>query len=233
MGIHCRVAWVAMPAIFAAQPAAGQEQPPAESPADAGGAVESLGVFRAEPPAEIDILADPLAGISTDEATPAQIEECRRQQEAAMLREEIVVCGTPDDQSEYRTVSRKDAQARYARETNTQGAFGAPDYAPDVAGPGIFRGKPTIGGICMPLSCPRAMPRMIDLTALPEAPPGSDADRIARGLPPVGDDNGDSDSSGGESEEVKGAPEAAERATPGDPSDADETALLVGEELER
>jgi len=29
---------------------------------------------------------------------------------------------------------------------------------------------------------------MIDVTALPQAPPGSDADRIANGLPPLGRD---------------------------------------------
>jgi hypothetical protein len=32
------------------------------------------------------------------------------------------------------------------------------------------------------------MPELIDLEAIPEAPPGSDADRIGRGLPPLGDD---------------------------------------------
>ena len=29
---------------------------------------------------------------------------------------------------------------------------------------------------------------MIDVEALPHAPPGSDADRIARGLPPLGEE---------------------------------------------
>lgn len=148
---------------------------------------ESLGVYRAEPPEEIDILADVP---EETRASPAQIEACRRDQEAAIISDEIVVCGKVADQSQYRTMSREDAQRRYAEETNKQGAFGAPDFAPDVAGPGIFRGKPTVSGLCLPLSCPPALPEFIDVSALPQAPPGSDADRIARGLPPIGNDTG-------------------------------------------
>ena len=176
----------ALPLILLSSPALAQDLDAPPEP----GTVESLGVYRAAPPDEIDLTQDDRTELPADAATPAQQEECRRQQEAAIVREEIVVCGEVADQSQYRTMSRKDAQARYARETNTQGAFGAPDHAPDIAGPGIFRGKPTISGVCLPLSCPKALPRFIDVTALPEAPAGSDADRIARGLPPLGNDTG-------------------------------------------
>ena len=60
--------------------------------------------------------------------------------------------------------------------------------APSVAGKGIFSGPATVGGLCgFGLNpCPPPPVYYIDVTALPEAPPGSDADRIARGLAPRG-----------------------------------------------
>ena len=66
--------------------------------------------------------------------------------------------------------------------------------APDVSGPGIFTGPATVGGLCFLPPCPKPPVYMIDLSALPEAPPGSDADRIARGLAPRGSryDDGES-----------------------------------------
>lgn len=147
---------------------------------------ESLGVYHAEPPDQIDIRVE----IPRDEPTQAQLERCREEQQAASIRDEILVCGESLDQSQYRTTSRENSQRRYAEETNTQGFLGAPDFNPDVAGPGIFRGKPTVSGLCLPLSCPSPLPLFIDVAALPEAPAGSDADRIARGLAPIGNDTG-------------------------------------------
>lgn len=112
-----------------------------------------------------------------------QEEECRRQREAAIVTGEIVVCGSKggDDQ---RITSREEAQDRYA--AATQGG-----RTPDVAGPGIFRGPATIGGLCVPgvFNCPKPPALIVDVTALPQAPPGSDADRIARGLEPLGEDD--------------------------------------------
>jgi len=58
--------------------------------------------------------------------------------------------------------------------------------APDVSGPGIFKGPATVGGLCFIPPCPKDPVYYIDVTALPEAPHGSDADRIARGLAPRG-----------------------------------------------
>ena len=89
---------------------------------------------------------------------------------------EIVVCRALGDQNQYRTLSEEDAEARYAAETMNEGM--APVV--DVAGEGIFRGKPTLSG-CFGFSCPPPMPVMIDLEAIPEAPTGSDADRAAKG----------------------------------------------------
>ena len=60
------------------------------------------------------------------------------------------------------------------KDPQAPGMFGIPDHGPVVA-----RG-------CFLPPCPRPMPVLIDLKAIPEAPPGSDADRIGRGLAPLG-----------------------------------------------
>ena len=52
----------------------------------------------------------------------------------------------------------------------------APDLEPKYAPGNIVNVK----GCFIP-PCPRPMPILIDLKAIPEAPPGSDADRIAKG----------------------------------------------------
>ena len=111
--------------------------------------------------------------------TPSNEESCRRQREAAVVSGEIVVCGTLPGEDQ-RITSREEAQNRHA--AATQGGS-----TPDVAGPGIFRGPATFGGICVKgiFNCPKPPAVFIDVTALPQAPPGSDADRIARGLAPL------------------------------------------------
>jgi hypothetical protein len=110
--------------------------------------------------------------------------ECKDGQEG-----EIVVCAKEQEQSQFRMRSDEQAKNDYARET----MFAGDPQAPDVAGPGIFRGEPTIGGMCIPglQKCPPPPAITVDFAALPAAPPGSDADRIARGLPPLGNDAGD------------------------------------------
>ena len=116
---------------------------------------------------------------------PAKEEECRRQREAAEISGEIIVCGaTPGDNQ--RLTTREDARDRYAART----AFRDAPATPDVAGAGIFRGPATLGGICVKgvFNCPKPPAVFVDVTALPKAPPGSDADRISRGLAPLGED---------------------------------------------
>lgn len=135
-----------------------------------------------EPPQTIDILIEPL---------PDQqlVEQCDEDQEAAIISGEIVVCRQIRDQSEYR-YSQEAAGDGPSRQEQIDN-FGLPKGLPaDFAGPGIFRGKPTAGGGCLPGSCPPPAAIIIDLEAIPEAPPGSDADRIGRGLPPLGNDGG-------------------------------------------
>lgn len=110
-------------------------------------------------------------------------EECRRQREAATISGEIVVCGTRPDGEDQRITSRDAAQDRYA--AATQGR--APVQLPEL---GIFKGPATVSGICVKgiFNCPKPPAVFVDVTALPQAPPGSDADRIARGLEPLGED---------------------------------------------
>jgi hypothetical protein len=121
---------------------------------------------------------------AADEAYGPQRPEPRCQPQGS--EEEIVVCAEEQEQSQFRVRSDRDAENDYARETMNKGD----PKAPDVAGPGIFRGPPTVGSLCIPglQKCPPPPAIVVDFSALPEAPPGSDADRIARGLPPVGND---------------------------------------------
>ena len=91
---------------------------------------------------------------------------------APTLVGEIVVCAQPEDPDKYRVPSTSDLDPTGA------GARGGPPRAPEMApvypGPVVARG-------CFIAPCPAPMPVLIDLHAIPEAPPGSDADLIARG----------------------------------------------------
>jgi hypothetical protein len=87
----------------------------------------------------------------------------------------IVVCGRVDDSGKYRGASSSDLDPLGA---------GAKDTVPRAPGvetvyPGVVVGKGCFVG-----PCPPPMPVLIDLKAIPEAPPGSDADLIARGERP-------------------------------------------------
>lgn len=144
-----------------------------------------LGAFSASSPA---LAQDRAPSDRIDLTIPVETErqarlrrECEAQREAQAITGEIVVCGKVGDDAESAGWNREEWENRYARKTR-----GADPV--DVAGPGIFRGKPTVGNLCIPglQKCPPPPAYMVDFAALPEAPPGSDADRIARGLPPTG-----------------------------------------------
>lgn len=145
--------------------AAGAPAPPASAQDGATGS----------PPERIDLTV-------TRQPSRGADEECRRRSESAVVSGEIVVCGAVQG-ADQRITSREEAQTRYAEAT-----MGG--STPDVSGPGIFRGPPTVSGICIPgiFNCPRPPALMVDVAKLPPAPPGSDADRIARGLKPQGED---------------------------------------------
>lgn len=93
---------------------------------------------------------------------------------------EIVVCAELEEQSQFRVDSSGDLDPTGA------GARGGVPRAPDV-GHVYPPGQVTVRGCFIP-PCPPPMPKIIDLKAIPEAPPGSDADRVGRGLAPTGRD---------------------------------------------
>lgn len=87
---------------------------------------------------------------------------------------EIVVCAP--DQNKYRIPSTADEDP-----TSRAGTRDGRLETPDVAGAGIFKGKATASGMCFVPPCPKPPSYIIDLSTIPEAPPGSDADKIAKG----------------------------------------------------
>ena len=179
-------------------PAAGQEQ------------------IIGQPPERIDLTPPP------PEAKPTVDRSCLRKQEAAIISGEIVVCGERDrGRSDDPGYSRDRAEDRYAARTRNEGTL----PTPDVAGEGIFRGPATVSGVCVPgvFNCPKPPALIIDVTALPKAPPGSDADRIGRGLAPLGSGNPANDGPAptpAEQRENLGLPDAAQSG-PGPGSDVE------------
>ena len=130
-------------------------------------------------PVVIDILAPPP---QSEEPSEAEIKACEEAMEAAVVSKEIIVCGRlGGDPSYWYSGGREAWLKRYAAET----AYDDELVPPDVAGGGIFRGPATVGGLCFIPPCPKDPALIIDVEALPEAPEGSDADRIARGLAPL------------------------------------------------
>lgn len=149
---------------------------------------------KGSPPERIEIAIEPPPMSSTEE-------ECRRQREAAIVSGEIVVCGTAPGEASPRYSSREDAQNRHAART-----MGPTPV--DVEGRGLLPmlGAGVIISGCFIPPCPKPPALFIDVAALPKAPPGSDADRIARGLAPLGKD-----------EVAPGSPTAGQRAELGLP----------------
>ncbi len=136
----------------------------------------------AEPPPVIDIRAPPP---SPETPTAALVKQCEDQREAGEISGEIVVCRELQvDTSQHYSGSRAAWLRRYAE--RTQGANTIP--APDVAGPGIFRGPASASGLCLIPPCPEPPALIIDVEAIPPPPAGSDAARVAKGLPPLEED---------------------------------------------
>lgn len=117
-----------------------------------------------------------LVTVPRAEVNEAQAQQCRNEADAGTISGEIVVCAEGGkDGANALTGSRKETQKRYAQETAFKGAprtpeaFGIPSH-----GNSIGLGKAPAAAL------------FIDVEALPKAPAGSDADRIARGLAPTG-----------------------------------------------
>lgn len=111
--------------------------------------------------------------VPKDESDQLLAQDCEEEADAAKITNEIIVCrqlGAASDGS----WNREDFERRYAQRTQGQ---------QPVNTFGIANHGNAIGFGSVP---PPAL--MIDVEALPQAPEGSDADRIARGLPPLGKD---------------------------------------------
>jgi len=81
---------------------------------------------------------------------------------------EIVVCAPDEEKYRAQSTSQEDPLSDQALNDGRL-------TPPDVAGKGIFKGKATatFGKV--------EQPYIIDLSAIPEAPAGSDADKVAKG----------------------------------------------------
>lgn len=128
-----------------------------------------------------------LATVTAEQAVEAAKEaygppDSRAKQECPPQKpgEAIVVCAKTEDQAQFRVQSSAELDPTGA------GARGGVPRAPDVGT--NYPGMVVARGCFIP-PCPPPMPKIIDLKAIPEAPPGSDADRVGRGLAPQGDDN--------------------------------------------
>jgi len=133
------------------------------------------------PPERIDLTV-------TQPARSANEAECERRRESAILSGEIVVCGGREREGPQPYSSREDARNRYAERTRNAGTL----PTPDVAGAGIFCGPATPGRPCATgvFHLPQPPPALlVEFASLPKGAPGSAADRIARGLDPLGEDN--------------------------------------------
>ena len=156
---------------------------------------ESIPGISSESSAPQDGTIDLLLSAPEGELDARRIEECERETDAAQISGEILVCrDIVEDNSHYYSGDRDSARQRYAEETQYADAL----QTPSVDGEGITGRLPfgvgaTMKGCFFP-PCPPPPALIVDVTALPEAPPGSDADRIARGLPPIGDDVGNASS---------------------------------------
>ncbi len=159
-----------------------------------------------EPPQQIDILAPPQ---TSDAADAVELKECADQRERGVVQGEIVVCRElPADTSQLYSGSREAWLRDYAERTKGP-------TTPDVAGAGIFRGPPTISGLCFIPPCPKDPALIIDVEAIETPPPGSDAERVAKGLAPVEGDDAPLDEDARRRVEAElGLPEAPQPAPP-------------------
>ena len=154
---------------------------PSDTPAPPSAAAPTPAPTPAPPPAPaLEVEAKPrinlLVTVPRAEVNEAQAQQCRNEADAGTISGEIVVCAeSGKDGTNAPTGSRKETQKRYAQETAFKGAprtpeaFGIPNH-----GNSIGLGKAPVAAL------------FIDVEALPKAPAGSDADRIARGLAPTG-----------------------------------------------
>lgn len=153
---------LSLPATAAAQDAAGDEAQ------DDTPAAEAAPPPR--PPRDIINLS---VTVPREESDQLLEQDCEVEADAARIANEIVVCRQLGEASDG-SWNKEDFERGYAE--RTQGEQPVDTF-------GIANHGNAIGFGSVP---PPAL--MIDVEALPQAPEGSDADRIARGLPPLGQD---------------------------------------------
>ena len=158
------LAALANPAMPAAQEAADETSSAQPSPAPA------------PPPGGINLSVT----VPRNESDRAVEERCESEADAGKVAGEIVVCRRLGEASDGSWDSEK-WKKEYAERTALKGAPRSPDFILDCKDQGM-----PFGCVGLGKAPPPAL--LIDVTALPKAPPGSDADRIARGLPPLGKD---------------------------------------------
>ena len=174
----CLAACAGLVALVACGPLAAQDDssattpPTEEAPADPATAAAAA-------PAGVPPRINLLVTVPRNEESAADLRECRDDEEAAAINGEIVVCRVRGNDGTGLTGSRAESQKRYAQETAFKGAPRAPDFISDCKD----QGNP-FGCVGFGKAPPVAV--TVDFAALPTAPAGSDADRIARGLPPLG-----------------------------------------------
>jgi hypothetical protein len=140
------------------------------------GMSQPVGAQDRSPPQRIDLLVPQTVA---EEEASGQAVPCVGDDYATVVSGEIVVCGRSGQNTDG-VWDKEGWEQRHAAETMNKDnppapeAFGIPNHG-TVVGRGCFIGP-----------CPPPLAIMIDIEALPEAPPGSDADRIARGLAPLG-----------------------------------------------
>ena len=128
---------------------------------------------QGEPPERIDLLEQ--ARESAWEPAERIVEECAPE-DVDVIAQTITVCRRRRDETP-RYWDQQAWEADYARRTMGPmpiDTFGIPDHGVTAA-----RG-------CFIPPCPPPPALIIDVAALPEAPPGSDAERVGRGLAPDG-----------------------------------------------
>ena len=96
--------------------------------------------------------------------------------------DEIVVCAEQQEQSQFRVKSSSELDPE-SDEALDDGLPRAPDFAESCK-------KNPEKGVCIGFGSPPPPAYLIDFSKLPETPKGSDADRIANGLAPRGNDSG-------------------------------------------
>lgn len=159
-----------------AVPLAAQNDTPVTPPSETAPASEPAPVVEeeAEEPVRINLSVT----VPRGDVNVAEAQQCEDEADAAEISGEIVVCRRLGESGEnYFSGSADEARKRYAQET----AFKGSPATPNVSGLSDNGKGISLGGVPPPAL-------IIDVGALPPPPPGSDADRIARGLPPLGQD---------------------------------------------